>query len=59
LQVLLSVLQSTQQLLCDPQFVFDVPGWQLPAGSQHPAQVPLKHELPELPVLHMPPAASG
>jgi hypothetical protein len=59
LQDLLSALQSTQQLLCDPQFEFDVPGWQLPVWSQHPAQVPLKQELPELPVLHVPPAASG
>src|ERR1019366_10177153 len=54
---MLAVLQSTQQLLPDPQFEFDVPGWQLPDGSQHPAHVPLPHELPALPVLHAPPDA--
>jgi hypothetical protein len=54
---MLAVLQSTQQPLPDPQFEFVVPGWQLPDGSQHPAHVPLAHELLALPVLHAPPDA--
>jgi hypothetical protein len=33
-----------------------VPGWQLPAGSQHPAQTPRPHELEEPPILHVPPS---
>ena len=33
-----------------------MPGWQLPAGSQHPAQTPRPHELEEPPILHAPPS---
>jgi hypothetical protein len=50
---MLTAVQSTQQLLSDPQSALEVPGWQLPSVSQHPSHVPLKHELPELPVRHV------
>jgi hypothetical protein len=50
---MLTAVQSTQQLLRDPQSALEVPGWQLPSVSQHPSHVPLKHELPELPVRHV------
>jgi hypothetical protein len=56
LHLRLDSVQSTQQAFPIPQAVCDVPAWQLPDVSQQPAQVPLKHELPELPTLHIPPS---
>jgi hypothetical protein len=54
---LLALLQSMQHSLRDPQFELDVPGWQFPDESQHPAQVPLPQEVLGLPVRHAPSGA--
>jgi hypothetical protein len=50
---MLVVEQSEQQPLPDPQSELEVPGWQFPLESQQPGQVPLPHELPELPILQV------